>query len=51
VAARLDPDNAEAVLAVLVRHALDESGQHLAIGWVWLGCYLVRRSAHNFSTC
>ena len=34
VAPRLDPDDAEAVLGVLVGDALDQPRQHLPIGWL-----------------
>jgi hypothetical protein len=33
LATRLDPQDAKAVLSVLIRDALDQSGEHLAIGW------------------
>src|ERR1700737_1953878 len=36
VAAGLDPQNAETVLLIVVRDALDESRQHFRGGWVWL---------------
>jgi hypothetical protein len=36
VAPRFDPDDTKAVLGVLVRNALNQSSQHLSIGW--MGC-------------
>jgi hypothetical protein len=36
VASRLHPDDAEAVFGVLVGDALNQSCQHLSVGWLWL---------------
>jgi hypothetical protein len=36
VAASLDPDNAKAVLGVLVGDTLDQSRQHFSVGWMGL---------------
>ncbi len=33
LATGLDPQDAKAILGVLVSDALDQSGEHLAIGW------------------
>ena len=44
VAARLHPDDAEAVLGVLVGDALDQPGQHLPVGWLWLRLHDVHRT-------
>jgi hypothetical protein len=33
---RLHPDNAEAVLGVLVGDALNQPSKHLPVGWLWL---------------
>jgi hypothetical protein len=33
LATRLDPQDAKAIVGILVRDALDHSGEHLAIGW------------------
>src|SRR6266567_2296370 len=35
----LDPQDAKAVLGVLVSDALDQSGEHLTIGWCGLGLH------------
>jgi len=32
-ATTLDPDDAKAILGVLVGNSLDQSGEHLVIGW------------------
>src|SRR5262249_31797605 len=37
--ARLDPKNAKAVLGILIGHTLDQSGEHLPIGWYGLGLH------------
>jgi hypothetical protein len=46
VAACPDPQNAETVLLIVVRGALDESRQHFRGGWVWLrfhsNCRVIR---------
>jgi hypothetical protein len=31
----LNSDDAKAILGVLVGNSLDQSGEHVAIGWVW----------------
>ena len=36
VTARLHPDDAEAVLGVLVGDPLNQPSEHLPIGWLWL---------------
>ena len=36
VAPRLDPDDTESVLGVLVGDAFDQPRQHLSIGWIGL---------------
>jgi hypothetical protein len=33
MAAGLNPDNAKAILGIVVSDTLDQSGQHVAIGW------------------
>ena len=44
VAARLDPDDAKSVLGILVGDALDETREHLSIGWIGLRLHDARRS-------
>jgi hypothetical protein len=44
VAARLDPNDAKAVLGILVSDALDQPRQNFSIGWMGL-----RISHHGFS--
>ena len=44
VTTRLHPDDAKAVLGVLVGDALDQPGQHLPIGWLWLRLHDAHRS-------
>ena len=49
VAPRLDPDDTKAVLGVLVGDALDQSRQHLSIGWMGLRLHGARRLALDYS--
>jgi hypothetical protein len=42
MAARLDPDDAEAVLGILVGDALNQTGQHLPIGWFLFRLHFLR---------
>jgi hypothetical protein len=44
VASRLHPDDAKAVLAVLVGYALDQPGKHLPVGWLWLRPHAAHRT-------
>jgi hypothetical protein len=41
VTSRLYPDDAKAVLGVLVGDALDQPGKHLPVRWLWLGLHEV----------
>jgi hypothetical protein len=41
---------AKAVLGVLIGDALDQSGQHLSIGWMGLHLHGSRRLALDYST-
>jgi hypothetical protein len=50
VAPRLDPNDAKAVLGVLVGDALDQPRQHLSIGWMGLRLHDSRRLALYCST-
>ena len=53
---RLDPQNAEAVLVIVERDALDDARQHFLIGWYGPGLHNVllhinepNSQAHSFS--
>ena len=48
VAARLDPQNAEAILGVVVGDALDYPRQHLAVGWFGLDLH---EPSHSVRGC
>jgi hypothetical protein len=50
VASGLDPDDTKAVLGVLVRDSLDQSRQHLSIGWMGPRLHGARRLALDYST-
>ncbi len=48
--ARLGPQNAKAILGIIVRDALDQPRQHLSIGWIGLHLHDAPRLALNYST-
>ena len=50
VAPRVDPDDTESVIGVLVGDALDQPCQHLSIGWIGLRLHDARRLALIRST-
>ena len=50
VAPCLDPNDTKAVLGVLIGDALDQSRQHLSIGWMGLRLHGGRRLALNYAT-
>jgi hypothetical protein len=45
VPTRLHPDDAEAVLAVLVGDALNQPSENLPVGWLWLRLHGAQRTA------
>jgi hypothetical protein len=44
VTARLDPNDAKAIVGILVGDALNQPGQHFPIGWLWLRLHDGHRS-------
>jgi hypothetical protein len=44
VTSRPHPDNAEAVLGVLICDALDQPGKYLSVGWLWLALHDAHRT-------
>jgi hypothetical protein len=47
--ARLGPQNAKAILDIMVRDALDQPRQHLFIGWIGLRLHDARRLMLHYS--
>ena len=48
--ARLGPQNAKAILDIMVCDTLDQPRQHLLIGWIGLRLHNARRLTLNYST-
>jgi hypothetical protein len=47
--ARLSPQNAKAILDIMVGNPLDQPRQHLSIGWIGLRLHSARRLTLNYS--
>src|ERR1035437_5160941 len=45
MATGFNPNDAKAILGVVVSHPLDQSGQHIAIGWRTINLHRARQSA------